>query len=144
MEVAIWLTDSPTTDDDPGGSLWSCSECRRCRRTHQQRGRCDGLFDLSLPGADIDDDGYVAVPGAEVVAGARGSFGSRLFRTCPVALAGEPEVRALFDVYARQRDARLLHPPVLTAAGAAAMDAAARAENALRAAQRRRRELVRG
>lgn len=144
MEVAIWLTDGPTTDDDPGGSCWSCTECRRDRALHRRRGRCGGLFDLALAGADVNADGDVAIPGGEVVAGARGSFGAREFTSCPLVLASDPEVRAMFDVYARQRDQRLLHPPKLSAAGAAALDAAARAEADLRAAQRARLKLVRG
>jgi len=108
------------------------------------RGRCGGQFDLALPGAELDEGGQVIVRGCEIVAGARGDFGRRAFTSCPLVDASHPEVRAVFDVYARKRDDRLLHPPRLTAAGAVGLDAAARAEAGLRAAQRARVDIIRG
>lgn len=123
--------------------MWSCAQCRRNRDLHRARGQCGDLFDLALPGAELGADGHVEISGREINSGARGSFGSSIWRTCPVALAGDSEVRAVFDVFARQRDGRLLEAPKLTRAGAAALDMAARAESALRAAQTRRLDIVR-
>lgn len=141
MIAAVWFTDRKTTPKDPGSRRWRCDECRRRPDLRAQRGDCGGPFDLALEGARLTDTGEVEVRGAEVILGAHDM---PAWTSCPVAAAEGDEAQAVLALYCRLRDGRLLETPRLTAAGTAALDAAASAEGALRQHQRRRVEAFEG
>ena len=124
--------------------MWSCEQCATDPDLHIQRGRCHGLLDAALEGADLDERGQVVVPGDLVVVGAKAPFGTSQWSRCPIAQARQPETRELLSMHRAIRDGRLFDSPDLTIDAIDALDHAEIEETALRHWQTKRAQIEAG